>query len=807
MKRPLLPVACLLMGGILCGELARPSLALLFGTAFATVVAALAWSRGRPWLLVLLLVLAGWTDASWHSAILSPRDLRLQLGERPQFVTLRGAIHAPPSQRIFEREQRAFWHSSAIIEVEAILLNDVWQPGVGRVVAGSPGILPTNIFEGQRVEVAGTIQPPHGPAAEGMFNPRAFYSREDVFFQLETGGPGDWKSLDEQLPLSERFRQWARRTLALGLPEEDEPLRLTWTLLLDWKAPLTGSVEEPFMRAGTYHIFAVDGLRIGLVAAIGLGLLRLLQLPRALCGALVLPALWFYAGLTGWPASAVRAAIMASVVILGWACRRPVDLINSLFAAGIMVLLWDPAQLFQPGFQLSFLVVLCIGVILPRVQRMLRGWLFKGDPFLPDTLRTRWPDFLYSATVYSVDVFAVSVAAWIGSIPLAAYYFHLFTPVSVLSNCVVVPATALALMSGMGSLLTGAWLPGLAGLFNNATWVLMKFIIWFSGCAAQWPAGNCNVAAPSVGACVYYYIVLLLVVTGWIFRARHKWALMAVLLAIGLGGIAQWASTLRNARLDILPANGVPVILAAGPGWNNSILVDCGNEDSVRDLVKPFLCAQGVNRLATLSLAVARLEYFGGAQMILTNFSVAAISTGAPRERSTAFGSLITELRENHALRAVKDGDSIAGWAVLHPGQSDQFAQADDNAVVLRREFNGHSILLLPALGRDGQEALMRRHPGLRAEFVIAGLPARDEPCCDPLLELLQPRLILIADAKFPATRRAPEKLRERLARRGSHVIYGRDHGALTLEFVPGGWHLRDAEGLAVAPSDGPWLY
>jgi competence protein ComEC len=795
MKRPLLPVACLLIGGILCGELARPSLPLLFGTSFTVAGAALAWNRGRPWLLGLLLVLTGWTGACWHSAILSRHDLRVLLDERPRFVTLRGAIQAPPSQRIFERDQREFWHSSALIQVEEIVSNGVWQPAAGRVVAGTPGILPTNIFEGQRIEVAGTIQPPRGPSAEGMFNPRAFYSREGVFFQLQTAGAGDWKTLPEELPVSERFRQWARRTLALGLPEEDEPLRLTWTLLLDWKAPLTDSVEEPFLRAGTYHIFAVDGLRIGLLAAIGLGLLRLLQLPRALCGALVLPALWFYAGLTGWPASAVRAAIMASVVILGWACRRPIDLINSLFAAAIIILLWDPAQIFQPGFQLSFLVVLCIGVILPRVQRPLRRWFFQGDPFLPDTLQPRWPASLYSAAAYAVDVFAMSLAAWIGSIPLAAYYFHLFTPVSVAANLVVVPVTALALMSGMGSLLAGAWLPGLAGLFNNTTWALMKFIIWFSGCAAQWPAANCNVAAPPAAACIFYYVVLLLTVSGWIFRARHRWAIAAALLAAGLAGAIHWASGWRTARLDILPANGVPVILAAAPGREVRLLVDCGREDSVRELVKPFLCAQGINRLAGLCVAVGRLEYFGGATLILSNFPAAEISTGAARERSTAFRDLLGDLRQTHVWRAVKDGDSIAGWAVLHPGPSDQFTQADDNAVVLWREINGHSILLLPALGRDGQEALMRRHPELRAEFVIAGLPARDEPLCGPLLDLVRPRVIVMADTKFPATRRAPEKLRQRLARCGARVVYGRDNGALTLELTPAGWSLRNAEG------------
>jgi ComEC/Rec2-related protein len=795
MKRPLLPVACLLIGGILCGEWVRPALPLLFGVSFAVVAGALAWERARPWLLGLLLFLTGWTDACWHSAILSPHDLRLFLDQKARFVTLRGVIQSPPSQRIFERDQRELWHSSALIEAQEILSDGIWQPAAGRVIAGTPGILPTNIFEGQKVEVAGLIQPPRGPLAEGMFNPRAFYQREGVFFQMQTSGLGDWKTPDAAPPFSERFRQWARRTLALGLPEEDEALRLTWTLLLDWKAPLTDSVEEPFLRAGTYHIFAVDGLRIGLLAGIGLALLRLLRLPRALCGALVLPVLWFYAGLTGWPASAVRAAIMASVVILGWACRRPVDLINSLFAAAVIVLLWEPAQLFQPGFQLSFMVVLCIGVILPWVQWIMRTWVFKGDPFLPDTLQSRWPAWLYAPAAYAVDTLALSVAAWIGSIPLAAYYFHLFTPVSVPANCVVVPATALALMSGMGSLLTGGWWPGLAALFNNTTWVLMKFIIWFSGCAAQWPGSHANVAAPSVGACMFYYAVFLLLATGWIFRSRYKWVVCAALLAVGVGLAVPWGLGLRAARLQVLPSNGAPVVFVAAPGGEANLLVDCGTEESARTFLKPFLCAQGVNHLAGLCLAVGRLEYFGGARTILSNFPVAGIFTSAAQDRSPAFHGLMGDLRQTPGWRAVHDGDNVDGWAVLHPGASDQFTQADDNAVVLRRELNGHAVLLLPALGRDGQEALMRRHPELRAEFVVAGLPAREEPLCEPLLDLLRPRIIVIADTAFPATHRASAKLRQRLGRRDARVVYGRDNGALTLELSAGSWSLRTADG------------
>ena len=114
----------------------------------------------------------------------------------------------------------------------------------------------------------------------------------------------------------------------------------------------------------------------------------------------------------------------------------------------------------------------------------------------------------------------------------------------------------------------------------------------------------------------------------------------------------------------------------------------------------------------------------------------------------------------------VRDADKIGAWTALNPGAEDQFETAEDASLALRRECNGRSILLLPALARSGQDALMRRHPDLRADIVVAGLPTHDEPLCDPLLDMLQARWIIIADAEFPATRRASQKLRQRLARR-----------------------------------------
>src|SRR5262249_9984449 len=123
------------------------------------------------------------------------------------------------------------------------------------------------------------------------------------------------------------------------------------------------------------HIFAISGLHIALIAGILVSLLRVLQVPRAWCGAAVIPLIWFYTAATGWQSSAIRSTVMMSIVIAGWSLERPSDLINSLAAAALVILVWDPQQLFQAGFQLSFFVVLSIALFVPPLEQFIQRWL------------------------------------------------------------------------------------------------------------------------------------------------------------------------------------------------------------------------------------------------------------------------------------------------------------------------------------------------------------------------------------------------------------------------------------------------
>jgi len=349
----------------------------------------------------------------------------------------------------------------------------------------------------------------------------------------------------------------------------------------------------------------------------------------------------------------------------------------------------------------------------------------------------------------------------------------------------------------MGSLLAGGWFPGLAILFNHGGWFWMKCIMAASQWSARAPAGNWYVAAPRPMTFVWYYAVLLAVFTGWIFRARRKRTALAALLLLSALWAADWQHQRGAARLDVLALRGAPAVFAGGAGTNRDLLADCGDAASAEGIVKPFLHAQGVNRLGAFCLTAGYQQSVGGAEIVLTNFAPAAVFSGPARARSPAYRRAAAALEQLPGLRrTVQDGDGLEGWAVLYPGAADRFPAADQVSLALQRSFHGHSVLLLSALGRDGQNLLMTRHQELRAEIVVAGLPARDEPLGEPLLDMLQPKLIIIADSELPATRRATEKLRERLARRaGARVLYCRDAGSLTLLLRRDGWEVHDASG------------
>ena len=795
MKRPLGLVALLYGGGLLLAEFFQPALAILLSLSLGLAVAAMAFARLRTLLLWPLLVCTGWTNLVFHTAVVSPFDLRRTQPGPPELVSLRGTLTETPTQRVYVRDEEETWRTVARVQVTSLGRQSVWQPAFGQVAVMVAGILPEQFFAGQTVEITGVLSPPPLPLAEGLFNFRAYLQRQEIYFQLKTESSNDWRlvaPIKTTAPLADRFRMWARPALAIGMADEDESLRLERALTLGEKTVLTEEVSEPFIRAATYHIFAVDGLRMAIIFGIFFSLLRVLALPRAWCGVVLLPVIWFYTALTGWPASAIRATVMLSVIIGGWVLKRPGDLLNSLYAAALIILVCAPQQLFQAGFQLSFLVVLCMILILPAFEAA-GHWLLQTDPLLPESVRPRWRKWLELPARYLLDLLFVSLAAWLGSIPLVAYYFNIFTPVSGPANVVAVPLCALVLASNFISLLLAGWFPGGAEIFNHAGWFLMECIRVSSHWFERWPAAYYYVSAPTLFSTLVYYAVLLAILTGWLFRPKWRaWKILSLVVVVVLWGV-QWQRDRSITRLTVLPLSGGSAVYCNPPGGQNDLLVDGGNSNAVQSVMKPFLRAQGVNRLPQLALTHGDVRHVGGCQLLTALFPIDQLTSSSVKFRSPVYRSALKEFSGPHQM--INRGDRFAGWSVLHPGPDGTFPDADDNVLVLAGEFSGTRLVLLSDLGRAGQNSLLAHVSDLRADIVVTCLPEAGEPLGDALLDAIRPELIIVTDSEFPAIKRASTALRERLARRGVPVIFTRDTGAVEIALSQNHWRARTREG------------
>jgi competence protein ComEC len=133
--------------------------------------------------------------------------------------------------------------------------------------------------------------------------------------------------------------------------------------------------------------------------------------------------MWFFTSVTGMQASAIRATVMLTVIVGGWMFSRPSNLLNSLFAAAILILLWQPSQLFQAGFQLSFMVVLSIALLPPLFKNIFER-LIQNDPYLPKQLQPFSFKIINPVLGYTGGAIVTSLGAFVGSFPLIAYYFN-----------------------------------------------------------------------------------------------------------------------------------------------------------------------------------------------------------------------------------------------------------------------------------------------------------------------------------------------------------------------------------------------
>jgi competence protein ComEC len=749
-RQPFVGLALMAAIGIIVAEIFPLRPAVLVPAAIilsACILVAACWPRLSA---TYLIVAAGFFLLhNFATTNTAGQQLAHGLGERPRVVTAIGCVITEP--KIGASGFATFLLKLRSVEFEGKKESTgaVWQVRW----KGAPEF-------GDELKLSGTAEPIAPPRNPGEFDVHAYLARHDIRRMLfvrytENGTLIQHGGGNPILCAAQMSRKWMQKALCRGLENAPEVDTFLSGIVLGLRHQAPENIEEPFQQTGTLHLFAVAGLHVGIVAALLWMLATLGRLPRKTAAAVIIPLLFFYAAVTGLHVSSVRAATMASILVGGLFFERKVFLANSLAAAAFFILCWNTNQLFSTGFQLSFAVV---GAIVLFADPFFRFLQRPGavDPFLPRSLlrgRRRW---IHTGYEWVCGAVSVSLAAWVGSLALILWYFHLVTPISLLANLVVVPIAFFVLAVALLSLLATPLLPWVALVFNNANWTLAKLVIGVVNLFAQIPGGHFYVD-PS----------------GW---GEHSSAKITV-LDLGAGGAVH--------------------LQTGGANW----LFDCGSKRSYDRIVRQYLQWAGVNRLTGLVLTHGDSLHIGGVMELLRDYPSVHLIDNPEPDRSLVHRRLSRMLRGlNH--RGPKPAALVAGdnfhlsrnvtAHVLFPPRRFAAATADDQALVIRLSIAPDTfVLFMSDSGAETERALLGNGSDLKSQILVKGQHHTGVSGSDAFLDAVRPRLIIATSTQFPERERISDEWADQLRARGIKLFRQDETGAVELEFLPNEWRAR----------------
>lgn len=464
----------------------------------AGLAAAKLWSPAASGLLLLAIAAClGGLASTWFAARTSVRSRTgwaLSLGFA---VALGGFVLLHLRQpRLNEQEDRP--PREVLVTIEALQIFPAapaarsWN-GLGRIVAG--GRLDRELA-GRRVYFSAIRKISIPPQRSGRYLVRGVI--ESLSPAPAEAGFNDYlenlgirqkltraQILREEQPpgRTQRFYNRAEQRLEVilqhGLARHPQIISLYLAMLLGQKAELSNAQQNAFMRSGTFHIFCIAGLHVGVIAVALQGVMRLLRVPRLPAAGLSLLLLWFYVQVTGANIPAMRAFLMITFWFATQVFRLPGNGLAALVAAALATLLLEPLQLFTTGFQMSYTVVMTLVVMgVPLAEHWLAAW----RPFaaLPGPDWRWYHHAINRSGRWLLGAAAVCWASFVGSTPSTIGYFQLFSPGSLVANLVIVPLASLAITGGFLSLLCGlAGLLSLSALFNSAAALTIVIMDWF----------------------------------------------------------------------------------------------------------------------------------------------------------------------------------------------------------------------------------------------------------------------------------------------------------------------------------------
>ncbi|MCD4782654.1 MAG: ComEC/Rec2 family competence protein [Candidatus Eremiobacteraeota bacterium] len=405
-----------------------------------------------------------------------------------------------------------------------------------------------NLQPGYVIEFSGRLRKPQPPTNPGEFDSQWYMHINGISGTITPRGSISIVRIGKISPvwnLVYKIRSNLKSLIYKSLPYPDSTVLAG--ILLGRRKELPLSTEKIFRDTGTLHILAASGLHVSILIASLILFFRLIGFKSRFSSLLVIPLVLLYALLAGVSPSIVRASIMGTIFLIATCIGKDYHYLNSLFISALIMLVINPYNLFLPGFQLSFTIVL--GVLMfykPIIS------LFTDREKIRKYLKKHTTDsisvILSASYRFCISILVISIIVQITVIPISAFYFNRISLVNILSNFIVVPLSSILIPVGFIGGLAAMLHAGIGELIISILYLPLHFSIQALSFLGNFSFSTISIPSPSPIFFIFYYSLLLLY--GIKYKPIKKYRLLSTSLLIASLSVLAILSTLELAHTN-----------------------------------------------------------------------------------------------------------------------------------------------------------------------------------------------------------------------------------------------------------------
>ena len=632
--------------------------------------------------------------------------------------------------------------SKALIELDSIRLKDnkFQRSAHGLVRLSFMGKWPREIIPGDQVIVRADIKRPHSFHTPGVFDYARFLAQKDIWITGYIRSPLFIHELTSDQAITNKYKylpEILRTRIGNFLDQNIEPqfASIYRALLLGDRSNVSPSVLELFKSSGTFHILAISGLHIAVIATLlyfifywilsrSEYLLLNFQI-RKIVAILTIPVLLCYALLAGMNSPVTRAVIMSSIVLIALCTDRKKSPAPLVAAAALLILIFDPLQLFTVSFQLSFAAIIGILFVLPSLQNHLLGQQSS------DSTRTSFNVFCR----YTSSALMVSVVATLATAPITISTFNRISTIGPVANLILEPLICLwCLPAGIVALPFIGISPEIANVLLQFGTYGISSALYVAGFLTNYSHASIYLPRPPLLYILLCFISIYLGVHGYILQSRkHIFQFLPVLLSIILVINYLPSPDKAGARVSFIDVGqGSATLIETG---QSTILIDGGGSSfskrSVGEtVIAPFLWSKGIDTVDTIIITHPDSDHYNGLKYIMSHFSPTLIWVRDLYGHDQNYKDFIAFAQEKSDLVTIPNGGDeikVDGMTLLclanlrdQHFKNTRSGYSANTGLIIKGCFKKHCFLFPGDINISMEQFLLEQHIDLKADTLLS---------------------------------------------------------------------------------------